>query len=103
MMHMGDICISLGYLNFCNKTTSSTDQDLLSCLDKNSGSQPSRTDNELFLLAKVLTANDIKDLKKEEILLGAEKPDDIMIAECCGGKGESAVLLHVYPSSFQLL
>eukprot|EP00957_Ditylum_brightwellii_P207213 15352000-Ditylum_brightwellii.AAC.1 len=77
--------------------------DLLSHLDKYNCSQPPSTNNGFFLLEKALMANDIKDLNKEEILLGAEKSDDITIAECYINEGESTIPLHIYPLSFKLL
>ena len=43
--------------------------DMLSCLDKDNDSKLSRSDNTLFLVAKALTASDIKGLKRKEINL----------------------------------
>ena len=43
--------------------------DLLSWLDKDNGSQPSNSNNKLFLLTKALITNDIQNLGKEKILL----------------------------------
>eukprot|EP00957_Ditylum_brightwellii_P200233 15264367-Ditylum_brightwellii.AAC.1 len=40
--------------------------DSLSCIDKDNSSQPSKSDNQLILLAKVLTTNDIEGLNKEK-------------------------------------
>eukprot|EP00957_Ditylum_brightwellii_P046938 3562363-Ditylum_brightwellii.AAC.1 len=48
-------------------------------------------------------ANGIKDLKKEEIYLFLEKPDDIMIAKCYIDEERGAMPLHIYPHSFKLL
>eukprot|EP00957_Ditylum_brightwellii_P093364 7109327-Ditylum_brightwellii.AAC.1 len=70
---------------------------------QNNSSQPLNTDNELFLLAKLLTANDMKGLEKEEILLSVEKPDGVTIAECYVDNGESTIPPHVYPLNFKLL
>eukprot|EP00957_Ditylum_brightwellii_P002945 224965-Ditylum_brightwellii.AAC.1 len=91
-------------LNSTQKNHTTMDQKLLVIVE--TLKEPKNllsTDNTLFLLAKALTANDIKDLKKEEQLLGAEKSDDIMIVEYYIDKGESVIPLHIYLLSFNLL
>eukprot|EP00957_Ditylum_brightwellii_P017198 1296319-Ditylum_brightwellii.AAC.1 len=76
---------------------------MLSYLDNNNGSKVSSADNELFLLANALTANDMKDLENKEINSFSEEPDDVTIAECCIDKEDSAVPLHIYPLKFKLI
>eukprot|EP00957_Ditylum_brightwellii_P135189 10307321-Ditylum_brightwellii.AAC.1 len=65
--------------------------NMLSCLDNNNGSKPPSTDNELFLLAKALTANDIQDLESKVINLFSEQPDGVTIAECHSDKEDNTV------------
>eukprot|EP00957_Ditylum_brightwellii_P015000 1130720-Ditylum_brightwellii.AAC.1 len=69
---------------------------MLSCLNKDNGSKPSSTDNDML-------ANNIKDLKNKELNSFSEKPDDVMIAVCYVDKGDNAVPPHSFPLKFKLI
>eukprot|EP00957_Ditylum_brightwellii_P021864 1648891-Ditylum_brightwellii.AAC.2 len=77
--------------------------DVLSCLDKNNGVKLSEPDNKLFLLAKAIITNNIKNLRNEELISLSEKPGNVVIAECYIDNEEGAVPPHNYPLSFKLI
>eukprot|EP00957_Ditylum_brightwellii_P203619 15335482-Ditylum_brightwellii.AAC.1 len=57
----------------------------------------------MFLLAKALTINTIKNLEDEELNSFPENPDDATIVECYIDKEDNAVPLHSYPLNFKLI
>eukprot|EP00957_Ditylum_brightwellii_P077845 5916607-Ditylum_brightwellii.AAC.2 len=71
--------------------------NMLSHQDDKNGSKQSSADKELFLLAKALTANNIKDLRNKELNSLSEKPDDITIVECYVDDEDKAAPPHIYP------
>eukprot|EP00957_Ditylum_brightwellii_P165321 12587643-Ditylum_brightwellii.AAC.1 len=77
--------------------------DMLRCLDNNNSSKSLSIDNKLFLLAKALTTNNIKELGNKEINLLSEESDDITIVEYYIDKEDSTISLHSYPLNFKII
>eukprot|EP00957_Ditylum_brightwellii_P119023 9078292-Ditylum_brightwellii.AAC.1 len=57
----------------------------------------------MFLLAKALNDNSIKDIENKELNSFQEKPNDITIAECYIYKEDNTVTPYSYPLNFKCI